>query len=81
MQPATNLELVFQFRLAFFFSHGVLPLLGKYPVVDCFNHLYSQKNGFIVYLYFQGDEISIEPRYRESWTRMGGRFRGIKNGN
>jgi hypothetical protein len=33
LQPSTNLELVFQFRLAFFFSHGVLPLLGKYSVV------------------------------------------------
>jgi len=43
LQPATKLELVFQFRLAFFLCHGVLPLLGKYPVADCLSRLIPEK--------------------------------------
>jgi len=81
MQSAPDLELVFQFRFAFFFCHGVLPHLGKYPAyayemnetefVRTCDHfclrrvsLISGKNGFIVYIYVEGDEIPIGQRYR-----------------
>jgi hypothetical protein len=35
--------MVFQFRLAFFFGHGDLPLSGKYTVADYLGHSNPEK--------------------------------------